>query len=110
MTTHSKSVSRLVWAGAALLLLLATLAACSSDPTATPVSQPTPTPEPEPTATPMPASDGMSAGGWRTDVAVGHEHGDRAANASITLPDGSTTTLESAAAGRGVLLYFFATW
>ena len=110
MTTHSTSVSRFVRAGAALLLLLATLAACGSDPTATPVSQPTPTPEPEPTATPMPASDGMSAGGWRTDVAVGHEHGDRAANASITLPDGSTTTLESAAAGRGVLLYFFATW
>jgi hypothetical protein len=52
----------------------------------------------------------MSAGGWRTDVAVGHEHGDRAANASITLPDGSTSTLESTAAGRGVLLYFFATW
>ena len=107
MTT--RRASHLVTAGAALLLLLATLAACGADPTATPAPQPTP--EPEPTATPKPATDGgMSAGGWRTDVAVGHEHGDRAANASITLPDGSTSTLESAAAGRGVLLYFFATW
>ena len=103
MTTRSTSVSRFVRAGAALLLLLATLAACGSDPTATPVPQPTPTPEPEPTATPMPASDGMSAGGWRTDLAVGSGHGDRAANAS-------STTLESVAAGRSVLLYFFATW
>ena len=110
MTMRSASTSRLITAVAALLLLLFTLGACGSDPTATPVPQPTPTPEPEPTATPMHASDGMSAGGWRTDVAVGHEHGDRAANASITLPDGSTSTLESAAAGRGVLLYFFATW
>ena len=110
MTMRSTSISRLITAAAALLLLLFTLGACGSDPTATPAPQPTPTPEPEPTATPMPASDGMSAGGWRTDVAVGSNHGDRAANASITLPDGSTTTLESAAAGRGVLLYFFATW
>lgn len=108
MTMRSTSISRLITAAAALLLLLFTLGACGSDPTATPALQPTPTPEP--TATPMPASDGMSAGGWRTDVAVGSDHGDRAANASITLPDGSTTTLESAAAGRGVLLYFFATW
>ncbi len=111
MTMRSASISRLVKAGAALLLLLATLAACGSDPTATPVPQPTPTPEPEPTATPVPAaSDGMAAGGWRTDIAVGSDHGDRATNASIALPDGSTGTLESAAAGRAVLLYFFATW
>ena len=102
MTTRSASISHLVAAAAAMVLLMMTLAACGSDPTATPA--------PQPTATPMPASDGMSAGGWRTDIAVGHEHGDRAANASITLPDGSTSTLESAAAGRGVLLYFFATW
>ncbi len=108
MSTHTTSVSRLAKAGAALLLLLVTLAACGSDPTATPV--PEPTPEPEPTATPKPASDGMAVGGWRTDVAVGSSHGDRAANASITLVDGTSTTLESAAAGRGVLLYFFATW
>ena len=53
----------------------------------------------------------MSAGGWRSDVAVGADHGDRAANASLTLVDGtSSTTLESAAGGRAVLLYFFATW
>ena len=111
MTMRSASISRLVKAGAALLLLLATLAACGSDPTATPVPQPTSTPEPEPTATPVPAaSDDMAAGGWRTDIAVGSDHGDRATNASISLPDGSTGTLESAAAGRAVLLYFFATW
>ncbi|MXY59567.1 MAG: hypothetical protein F4Y96_03575 [Chloroflexi bacterium] len=111
MTTRSASISRLVRAGAALLLLLATLAACGSDPTATPVPQPTPTPEPEPTATPKPAaSNGMAAGGWRTEVAVGHEHGDRAFDSSLALADGSTSTLESAAGGRAVLLYFFATW
>ncbi|MXW30345.1 MAG: hypothetical protein F4X54_08905 [Chloroflexi bacterium] len=111
MTTRSASTSRLIRAGAALLLLLATLAACGADPTATPVPQPTPTPEPEPTATPKPAaSDGMAPGGWRTDVAVGSNHGARAFDSSIALPDGSTATLESAAGGRAVLLYFFATW
>ncbi len=110
MTTHSTSISRLVKVGAALLVLLFTLAACGSDPTATPTPQPTPTPEPEPTATPVPATDGMSAGGWRTDVAVGSNLGDRATNAAIALPDGSVGTLESAAEGRAVLLYFFATW
>ena len=114
MNTRTTSLSRLVTAGAALLLLLFTLAACGADPTAPP-PQPTPTPEPGPTATPTPkpatdTGDGMSAGGWRTDVAVGSEHGDRAADASLTLPDGSSTTLESAAGGRAVLLYFFATW
>ena len=108
MTTRSASTSSLIRAGAALLLLLFTLAACGSDPTATPTPQPPPTPEP--TATPVPATDGMSAGGWRTDVAVGFNHGDRAFNSSIALPDGSTSTLESAAGGRAVLLYFFATW
>ena len=107
MTTRSTSISRLVKAGAALLLLMLTLAACGSDPTVTP--QPTPTPEP--TATPQPAAPDASAGeGWRTDIAVGSGHGDRAANASVTLLDGSSTTLESAAGGRAVLLYFFATW
>ncbi|MCY4582450.1 MAG: hypothetical protein OXE50_06590 [Chloroflexi bacterium] len=110
-----KRSTSLVTAGAALLLLLFTLAACGSDPTATPAPQPTPTPEPEPTATPTPkpAADtggSMAAGAWRTDLAVGSDHGDRAANASLTLPDGSSTNLESVAAGRGVLLYFFATW
>ena len=119
MTMHTTSASRLIRAGAALLLLLATLAACGSDPTATPIPEPTPTPlpeptptpEPEPVATPKPATGDMSAGGWRSDVAVGADHGDRAANASLTLVDGtSSTTLESAAGGRAVLLYFFATW
>ena len=111
MTMRSTSISRLIRAGAALLLLLATLAACGSDPTATPIPEPTPTPEPEPAATPKPATGDMSAGGWRSDVAVGADHGDRAANASLTLVDGtSSTTLESAAGGRAVLLYFFATW
>ena len=108
--THTTSVRNLVRAGAALLLLLFTLAACGADPTATPTPQPTPTPEPGPTATPVPAAPSESTGGWSTDVGVGHEHGDRAFNSSIALPDGSTATLESAAGGRAVLLYFFATW
>ena len=118
MTMRSTSMSRLIRAGAALLLLLATLAACGSDPTATPIPEPTPTPlpeptatpEPEPAATPKPATGEMPTGGWRTDLAIGADHGDRAANASLTLVDGTSSTLESAAGGRAVLLYFFATW
>ena len=113
MTTHTTPVWNSIRAGAALLLLLLTLAACGADPTPTNTPRPTPTPEPEPTATPEPASNAggeVSAGAWRTDVSVGSDHGDRAANASLTLPDGSSTTLESAAGGRAVLLYFFATW
>ena len=104
MTTPSTSASRLVRAGAALLML--TLAACGTDPTPTAV----PAAEPEPTATPKPDAPSMAGEGWRTDIAVGTAHGDRAANASLTLVDGSSTTLESAAGGRAVLLYFFATW
>ena len=107
---RNTSVSRLVRAGAAPLLLLFTLAACGSEPTPTNTPKPTATSEPEPTATPKPDAPSMAGEGWRTDIAVGTAHGDRAANASLTLVDGSSTTLESAAGGRAVLLYFFATW
>ena len=118
MTTRTASASRLVRAGAALLLLLFTIAACGSDPTPTPTAQPTPTATPEPASTTEPGPavttepepDTMAPSGWRTDVEVGARHGNRAANASLTLVDGSSATLESVAAGRGVLLYFFATW
>ena len=52
----------------------------------------------------------MPAEGWRTDIATGPDIGDRAPDASLTLADGSTTTIESAAGGKGLILYFFATW
>ena len=90
----------------ALCLLFAALAACGAEPTAAP----TPVAELEPAAPPDTAVSPSPAGFWRTDVAVGSGHGDRAANASITLVDGASATLESAAGGRAVLLYFFATW
>ena len=86
------------------MLLLAAPTACGSDSASTPVL------EPEPTATPKTDAPATSEGVWRADIAVGPAHGDRAANASVTLADGSTTTLESAAGGRAILLYFFATW
>lgn len=74
----------------------------SATPTPPPTETPTPTQAPTATATPVPS--------WRTDIPVGSASGDRAANALLTLADGSSTTLEHAAAGRPVLLYFFATW
>ena len=87
-------------------------AACGGDP-----------PEPAPTApdnaTPTvqtaasaqsPASAAQPSDGWRADVEVGPRPGDRAADAALTLADGSSVTIEEAAAGKSVLLYFFATW
>ena len=75
-------------------------------PTATPTIAPTATPTPQPTATPTPAP----SAGWRGDVPVGANAGDRAADATLTLADGSSATIAEAAGGRSVLLYFFATW
>ncbi len=91
-------------------------------PTATPTTRmlpentPTPTLPPPPTNTPVPAPtdtptpEPAPANGWRTDIATGSGIGDRAVDASLTLADGSTGTIESTAGGRAVLLYFFATW
>ncbi|MXY59565.1 MAG: hypothetical protein F4Y96_03565, partial [Chloroflexi bacterium] len=76
--------------------------------TPTPRPQPTDTPTPLPTNTPTP--EPAPAGGWRSDIATGSGIGERATNAPLTLADGSTATIESAAGGRAVLLYFFATW
>ena len=109
MAMHSASASRLVRAGAALLLLALTLAACGADIQPTPTAPP-PLLEPDPTPTPEPAAPPASTGPWRTDIPIGAAHGDRAPNSALTLSNGSTATLESAAAGRAVLLYFFATW
>ena len=114
--------------GAALWLLLALAVlvgtACFT-PTARPGSTlPTPptlppvvvaaTPTPAPTATPVPtptpAPEPSSGTGWRTDIPVGDAIGSRASEVTLTLADGSVQTAESLAAGRSVLLYFFATW
>ena len=85
-------------------------------PTPTPRPTNTPTPRPAPTNTPTPAPtntptpEPAPASSWRTDIATGSGIGDRATDASLTLPDGSTSTIESTAGGKAVLLYFFATW
>ena len=85
------------------------LAACGAEP---PAPTPTATPEAQPTSTAeaQPDSAASSGGGWRADIAPGPRPGDRATDAEIALADGSFTTIEAAAAGRSVLLYFFATW
>ena len=76
-------------------------------PTATPTpAPPTPPPTAAPTPTPTPAPSAV----WRADLPVGSRPGDRAPDATLTLADGSSSTIEEAAAGRSVLLYFFATW
>ena len=83
-------------------------------PTPRPTNTPTPRPQPPDTPTPVPTDtptpELAPAGGWRTDIATGPDIGNRAPDASLTLADGSTATIESAAGGRAVLLYFFATW
>ena len=89
-----------------LIALMAALTACSAEPT----PAPTPVAEPKTAATPDPVESPDPAGFWRTDAATGSAHGERAANVSLTLLDGSTTTLEAAAGGRAVLLYSFASW
>ena len=58
----------------------------------------------------MPTPTSAPAEGWRTDIATGPDIGDGAPDASLTLADGSTTTIEFAAGGKGLSLYFFATW
>ena len=98
----------------AAALAACALAACGAEsPAATPTDQPPPTALDQPPATPaaQPASSAPpSRGVWRADVALGPRPGDRATDATLALADGSSTTIEEAAAGRSVLLYFFATW
>lgn len=88
----------------AALAVLA-LAACGAEtpePAATVPDSATPTAQPD--------SSAQTPAGWRADVEVGPRPGDRAADAALTLADGSSVTIEEAAAGRSVILYFFATW
>jgi hypothetical protein len=47
---------------------------------------------------------------WRTGVETGHEVGEVAYALAVALRDGSTATLAEIAAGKPILLYFFATW
>ena len=47
---------------------------------------------------------------WRTDLPAGGRVGNAAPNATVTLTDGTTVTLEDFADGKPLLLYFFATW
>ena len=100
-------------AGAAALVALAIGAvACGTD-TTTPVDPPAATPTAVPTATAVPTPAGGAAPaltGWRTDLVTGPNVGDVAPNPSVLLRDGSMATLEEVAAGKPMVLYFFATW
>lgn len=93
------------------------LAACGAEtpePTATAPDAAPPTAQTDSSAQPDAAAQAnataQTSDGWRADVEVGPRPGDRAADAALTLADGSSVTIEEAAAGRSVLLYFFATW
>lgn len=109
---RAERARRLGWLTAAAAFIAAALAACggSADPTPTPVATPTPASEPTATATSAPDSAAPTASAWRTDIPVGAAAGDRAPDATLTLPDGQTATLQELAAGKPMLLYFFATW
>ena len=104
-------------AGAAALVALAIGAvACGTDtttPVDPPAATPTPTAVPTPTAGAAPAEEPDAAPaltGWRTDLVTGPNVGDVAPNPSVLLRDGSMATLEEVAAGKPMVLYFFATW
>ena len=87
------------------------LAACGAEtpePTATAPDAAPPTAQTDSSA--QPDATAQTSDGWRADVEVGPRPGDRAADAALTLADGSSVTIEESAAGRSVLLYFFATW
>ena len=113
MKKFGSSKHPLLLAGAAMLVALATGAvACGTD-TTTPVDPPAATPTAVPTATAVPTPAGGAAPaltGWRTDLATGPNVGDVAPNPSVLLRDGSMATLEEVAAGKPMVLYFFATW
>ena len=76
--------------------------------TAAPADAPAqPSPSPSPSLTE--AADGTAAR-WATDLEPGGRTGNAAPNVTVTLPDGTRTTLEEVAGGQPLLLYFFATW
>ena len=113
MKKFGSSKHSLRLAGAAMLVALAIgVVACGTD-TTTPVDPPAATPTAVPTATAVPTPAGGAAPaltGWRTDLVTGPNVGDVAPNPSVLLRDGSMATLEEVAAGKPMVLYFFATW
>ena len=113
MKKFGSSKHSLRLAGAAALVALAIGAvACGTD-TTTPVDPPAATLTAVPTATAVPTPTGGAASaltGWRTDLATGSNVGEVAPNPSVLLRDGSMATLEEVAAGKPMVLYFFATW
>ena len=109
------ALSRIRPATAAMALTVAlVLAACggADEPAATLTSAP-----PDPTPTPTAASTGSSGGetstaggGWLMTGTLGGRAGNSSHNPILTHRDGSMETLEEAAYGNPVLLYFFETW
>jgi hypothetical protein len=102
----------------AFAALAAVVGACGSEPAAlgdagtgeSPELTPLGTVDALPTATPAGSGASPSLAAWRTDVASGTDVGQAAPNTPVLLRDGSTATLAEVAAGKPVLLYFFATW
>ena len=90
---------------------MAAAIACGAwPPTAEPTPRPTATAAPTATSAPSPTAAAGTTTGWRTDLETGGRVGNAAPNATVTLTDGTTTTLEELAGGKPLLLYFFATW
>lgn len=71
-----------------------------------------------PTATPLPASAAPAqtptqtapVAGWTASLPVGGNVGQLAPDTPVLLPDGTTKELSEVAAGKPMLLHFFATW
>lgn len=63
-----------------------------------------------PVSTAIGNADAPTGEYWRTDLAVGGREQQVAHATPVLLANGSTTTLESLAEGRPLLLYFYATW
>ncbi len=109
------ALSRIRPATAVMALTVALfLAACggADEPTPTPTLAP-PDPTPTPTDAPTGASGGETSnagGGWLMTGNLGGRVGNSSHNPILTLRDGSMETLEEAAGGKAVLLYFFETW
>jgi hypothetical protein len=87
-------------------LALLALAACGADASPRGTVQTATATHNSPAVDDVPSSTGF----WRTDVAIGGIENQVSPATPVVLKDGSTVTLEALAAGKPLLLYFYATW